>query len=134
MTTEEISYPRLLDRVKAVFIDAIGILLLMVAVSAIFSGIEAVSDNVRIAAFIFIFWLYDPLFTSIFGGTIGHMIVGIRVKKERNEASNISFFHALFRFVFKSMLGWISLLTVTNNKKRKAIHDSIAGSVVVYRT
>jgi hypothetical protein len=29
-------------------------------------------------------------------------------------------------------LGWVSLLTVSGNEKRQAIHDSIVGSVVVY--
>src|ERR1035437_2836289 len=86
----------------------------------------------KIIAFVFIFLLYDPSFTSIFGGTIGHMIIGIRVKRSRNEQRNILFPLAIVRFIIKASLGVISLITVTGNIKRKAIHDFVAGSVVVY--
>ncbi|MBL4715332.1 MAG: RDD family protein [Bacteroidia bacterium] len=125
-------YPKLIDRIKAAFVDVLVLLALMVAVSSIFSSFDNVPDGIRIAAFIFIFGLYDPIFTSMLGGTLGHMIIGIRVKKESNQKDNISFLLAIIRFIIKALLGWISLLTVTSNKKRKAIHDSVVGSVVVY--
>lgn len=130
MTEEE--YPGITDRVKAVITDSIVIVIFMFIVTYVFSNFENVPDNARIIAFIFIFGLYDPLFTSIFGGTIGHMIRGIRVKKENNHKKNILFPLAVIRFLIKALLGWISLLTVSGNEKRKAIHDYIAGSVVVY--
>jgi uncharacterized RDD family membrane protein YckC len=82
--------------------------------------------------FIFIVLLYDPLFTSIFGGTVGHMFQGIRVKKESDEARNIPFFSAMLRYAAKVLLGIISLLTVSGHPKKKAIHDMMAGSVVVF--
>jgi len=68
----------------------------------------------------------------LFGGTIGHFLIGIRVKRERKPEKNIIFPFALIRFVVKATLGWISLLTVSNNLKRKAIHDHMIGSVVIY--
>jgi uncharacterized RDD family membrane protein YckC len=129
--TEE-NYPGILDRVKAIFIDGIIIIVYMFIVSYIFSLFENVPDNARIIAFVFIFFLYDPLFTSLLGGTIGHMIIGIRVKRELNEQKNIQFPSAVLRYIVKASLGWISLLTITANKKGKAIHDMLVGSVVVY--
>ena len=130
MTKEK--YPGLLDRVKAILTDGIVILILIFAFTYIFSLFENVPDYLKIIAFVFIFILYDPLFTSTFGGTIGHMMIGIRVKREANEISNILFLSAILRFIVKVFLGWISLLTVTSNEKRKAIHDYLVGSVVVY--
>jgi hypothetical protein len=59
-------------------------------------------------------------------------VVGIRVKRESNEEKNILFPFAVMRYIVKASLGWVSLLTVSGNEKRQAIHDSIAGSVVVY--
>lgn len=56
----------------------------MVILTLIFSLFANVYDSFRIAGFIFIFLLYDPLFTSIFGGTIGHMIMNIQVKRSSN--------------------------------------------------
>ena len=127
-------YPGVLDRVKAVVSDSVVLVLFMAIVTYAFSIFENVPDNARIIAFIFIFILYDPIFTSVFGGTIGHMMFGIRVKRENNNMKNILFPFAIIRFILKALLGWISLLTVSGNEKRKAIHDYLVGSVVVFKT
>jgi uncharacterized RDD family membrane protein YckC len=130
MTTE--NYAGVLDRVKAIVTDSIVIVVFMFVTSYIFSLFESVPDYARITTFLFIFLLYDPLFTSVFGGTIGHMLLGIRVKRESSEQKNILFHFAVLRFIVKAFLGVISLFTVLGNAKRKAIHDYVAGSVVVY--
>lgn len=127
------NYPGLLDRIKAVMVDSVLLIVFMIIATAIFSAFETVPDFARITAFLFIFFLYDPIFTSSFGGTIGHMIIGLKVKREKDEQKNILFPLAIIRFATKALLGWISLLTVTSNEKSKAIHDSIVGSIVVYR-
>jgi uncharacterized RDD family membrane protein YckC len=128
----EENYPGIFARVKAIVIDGIVIIILMFVVSYIFSLFENVPDYARIIAFVFIFLLYDPLFTTIFGGTIGHILIGIRVKRESNMQKNIIFPLAILRYIVKAILGVISLLTVTGNKKKKAIHDYLVRSVVVY--
>ena len=130
MTQE--NYPGVFDRIKAIMADSIVIILLMFTASYIFSLFESVPDNARIIAFVFIFILYDPLFTSIFGGTIGHMLIGIRVKRESDEMKNILLPSAILRYIVKACLGWISLITVSFNPKGKAIHDYLVGSIVVY--
>jgi uncharacterized RDD family membrane protein YckC len=129
---EEKEYPRVFLRVKAVVIDSIMLLIFMLIAFFIFSAFPDAPEEIRMAVFIFIFGLYDPLFTSIFGGTFGHMIIGIRVKRVRNENKNIIFPLALIRFILKFSLGWVSLLTVMFNKKGKAIHDMVVNSVVVF--
>ncbi|TKG94178.1 RDD family protein [Puteibacter caeruleilacunae] len=131
MPEKETSFARLSHRVKAVIIDSIMLIIFMIAVTNLFDMFESVPDSARITAFVFIFFLYDPIFTSSFGGTIGHMLIGIRVKRENDTSRNIIFPLALIRFLVKAALGWISLLTVTSNKKSKAIHDSIVRSVVI---
>ncbi len=125
-------YPSVSDRVKAVFTDTFIMVIFMIIATLIFSFFENVPDNARMVTFIFIVFLYDPLFTTFFGGTLGHMMNGIRVKREKDETKNIILPLAFIRFIFKSLLGWISLLTITGNKKRKAIHDMVVRSVVVY--
>jgi len=131
-TTMNIQYANLPERVKAAFIDSIILILLMYMCSEIFALFESVSNAWRISASIFIFILYDPIFTSTFGGTIGHSFINIAIKKEDSPEQNISFFTALLRFIFKAVLGWVSLLTTTGNDKRKAIHDYVAKSIVIY--
>ncbi|GAB5473945.1 MAG: hypothetical protein Mars2KO_20440 [Maribacter sp.] len=131
---KEKNYAQLPDRVKAAVIDSILLIAAVYLISEIFAQFETVPQFVRITAFVLIFICYDPIFTSVYGGTIGHSYAGISVKKDRNRNKNISFFAALLRFVFKASLGWISLLTVTGNEKKKAIHDLVAGSVVLEKT
>jgi|JI7StandDraft_1071085.scaffolds.fasta_scaffold13535_8 uncharacterized RDD family membrane protein YckC len=129
--TEE-NYPRVFDRVKAIFTDGLVIIIFMFVLTYIFSLFESVPDNARIIAIVFIFILYDPILTSYLGGTIGHIVMGIRVKRESDEQKNIQFPLAILRYIVKALLGWISLLTINGNKKGKAIHDLLVGSVVVY--
>ena len=126
-------YPKVLDRVKAVMTDSVILIIFIFLITFIFDSFENVPDNARVIAFIFIFILYDPIFTSFFGGTVGHKAFGLRVKRENYQLKNILFPLAIIRFIVKALLGWISLLTVTENKKGKAIHDYLVNSVVIYK-
>ena len=130
----KIDHPGVSDRVKAVLADSMMIILFMVIITYTFAMFENVPDYARIIAFVFVFILYDPIFTSVFGGTIGHMMFGLRVRREKNIMKNILFPLAVVRFIVKVLLGWISLLTVSGNEKRKAIHDYLVGSVIIYKT
>lgn len=124
-------YAILPDRVKAVVIDSIILIAAMYLISEIFAQFDEVPQYIRITAFVLISIVYDPFFTSTWGGTIGHSYSNISVRKEVDQSKNISFFSALIRFILKSTLGWISLLTTGTNEKKKAIHDFAAGSVVI---
>lgn len=130
----EILYPGVFERIKAAVTDSFVLIAFMLILTIIFSNFQHVPDSARIAGFIFIFFLYDPLFTSLFGGTIGHMIMKIQVKRISNPERNIFFPMAVIRFIVKFFLGWISLLTVLSSEKHLAIHDMIAGSIVLHRT
>ncbi|WP_319501667.1 RDD family protein [uncultured Draconibacterium sp.] len=130
---ENQNYPGVFVRVKAVITDSVLLLVFMLGVVALFDRFENVPDFARIAAFVFIFLLYDPLFTSLFGGTIGHFLFGIRVKRANNPEKNILFPLAVIRYIIKALLGWLSLITVSGNKKAKAIHDMVVQSVVIYK-
>lgn len=126
-----VQYAILPSRVKAVVIDSIVLIAAMYGISEVLSLFEEVSDTMRIVSFILIFSFYDPFFTSRFGGTIGHSYSKINVKRENNLSRNISFPVAVIRYLLKTFLGCVSLLTVTGNDKKKAIHDFVAKSVVV---
>ncbi|MFC5282794.1 RDD family protein [Pedobacter alpinus] len=126
-----VEYPGVAKRVKALFTDMLLIILFMMLFTTLFAQFETVADEARIIAIVFIFLLYDPLFTSFTGATIGQRLFGLRVRDEQQPTKNINFFKALVRFLIKAFLGWISLLTVKGNEKRKAMHDMAVGSVVV---
>ena len=124
-------YANVFPRVKAAFIDTIVMVAFMYLASEILNLFGTVPNYVRILAATFIFILYDPIFVSQFGQTIGHSRINLVVRKEGNEEEYISFISALIRFVLKALLGWLSLLTVAGNPKRQAIHDSAVKSVVI---
>lgn len=125
-------YPGVILRVKALVIDSIMLVLMMGAVTFLFSKMENVPEYYRIVAFVVIFILYDPLLTSFTGGTIGHKANGIRVKRSSDHSRNLLLPLAILRFLIKAVLGIISLVTLSFNEERKGIHDFAAGSAVLY--
>lgn len=78
--------------------------------------------------------LYYVLFEGLFGGTIGKLITGIRVR--RKDGGKISFPTAFVRFIGRSvsalifMLGYVLALF---DKKHQALHDKIANTLVLKR-
>jgi uncharacterized RDD family membrane protein YckC len=128
---EENKYAELVDRLKAAITDGLVFVGLMFLVTNIFSTMENVPTSARIIAFIGIFGLYEPLFVSLFGGTIGHYVNGLRVKRDNNLKKNIAFPMAIVRYFIKMILGIISLFTVSSNDESKAIHDTVVHSVVI---
>ncbi|OUS00996.1 RDD family protein [Flavobacteriales bacterium 33_180_T64] len=123
-------YAPLSIRMKAVFVDAIVLIILMYLASMVLNLFDSVAINARIVIFIFLFFLYEPLLISVFGATVGHFFNDIVVKSEKDETKNIIFPLAFIRCVLKLILGWISLLTISGTEKRQAIHDIAASSIV----
>lgn len=130
----KVNYPGVSERVKAAVTDSFVIIGFMFGIALIFSELDNVPDYYRKLAFLFIFGLYDPIFTSLFGGTIGHIAMNIRVKRRNNTSKNILFPLAIIRFIIKFILGIVSLLTVGSSKERLAIHDVAVGSIVLKKT
>ena len=132
---DNVIYPGVSDRVKAAIIDYSLVLPgFMFLITYVFSTFENVPESARMIAILFVIVLYDPIFTSAFGATIGHMIIGIKVTRADNQDKKIIFPLALLRFVLKFLLGWISLLTVGSHKQNMAIHDIVGRSLVVFKT
>ncbi len=125
-----IKYPLLGDRVQSTFIDTILIIVSMFIISAILDRYENVPDWVRIALFVSIWLAYDPLCTSL-GCTLGNYVKGLRVRQHNNPTKKINIVLAIFRYVVKISLGWVSFLTINTNLEKRAIHDFVAGSVVI---
>lgn len=127
------TYATLPDRVKAAVIDGFLLIGAMYGISEILASFNNVPNYVRIILAVLIFLIYDPFFTSFYGGTIGHSYSNIEVKKLSDYNDKISFPIALIRFLAKAGLGWLSLLTVVGNEKKMAIHDYLAQSVVLLK-
>ena len=124
-------FPKLIDRIKAIFIDGIILILLMIIATMIFDKLEYNDSEARIIVYILLL-LYEPILVSQ-GGTIGHRVMKLRIRSINDFSKNIVFPLSIVRYVTKALLGWISLLTVTSSKNKRAIHDMASGSVVIYK-
>jgi uncharacterized RDD family membrane protein YckC len=129
-----ISTPSFLVRIKSMFIDALVIVLLMYGATIVLEVLKADSGMMHTLAFVLIF-LYEPICTTL-NRTLGQAIMGIRVRNfnalsENGIYKNISFPYALFRFIVKTLLGWISFVTIHSDPDSRAIHDKMANSVMV---
>ena len=89
----------------------------MIAMAVLFGAVALASnissDNAARAlgvAVVIILLLYEPLFVTRFGGTLGHIWTNLRVVDDRG--GNVGFGKALVRFLIKSLLGWYSFLTM----------------------
>lgn len=124
-------YPSLSDRVQSSFIDLIVIVVFMaVAANALERYEDEGHDWLRMALF-FGFWaIYEPLCTTL-GFTLGNLVKGLRVRRHSDPSKRINILQAFVRYVLKVSLGWVSFLTIHTNPERRAIHDIVAGSVVV---
>jgi uncharacterized RDD family membrane protein YckC len=126
-TTE---YPNLSDRIQSSFIDGIFIIIMMFVFATILDKYQNAPDWIRIALFFGLWAIYEPVCTTL-GGTIGNLIKGIRVRNHSDNKKHINIFQALFRYIVKFLLGWISFLTIHTNPQRRAIHDFAVGSVMI---
>lgn len=126
----EQKYPSLSERIQSSFIDTILIVVLIYIFSNVLDRYENVHDWVRIVLFVGVFYIYEPLFMS-FGFTLGNYLKGIRVRKNSQPTKRLSFFQSIVRYPVKIFLGWLSFLTIHGNTKKRAIHDLVAGSVMI---
>lgn len=126
----EVEYPTLSDRVQSTFIDSLFILSMMFVLSTVLERYDNPPNWIRIALFFGIWFVYEPVCTSL-GFTIGNYLKNIRVKRMANTNKKINIIQAIFRYVLKFSLGWISFLTMHFNPQRRAIHDLAAGSVMI---
>jgi uncharacterized RDD family membrane protein YckC len=121
--------PSILRRYLSTSIDGIVILVVFIVVSFAVTSSSAFAASTRVAAFLGMFLIYEPVLTS-YGCTLGQKITGIRVRKLAT-LQRISIPAAYLRILFKVFLGFLSLLTIPCTRDRRAIHDFISGSVVI---
>ena len=124
------NYPGIFLRVKAAFIDVFIMIILSLAASDLFSNINA-DSTYKILVFVLIFMLYEPLMVSINKATIGQRLLKLKVEK-LNTGKRLNIVSAIIRFLIKSLLGWISLFTISSNQNNQAIHDIAVNSIVVF--
>jgi uncharacterized RDD family membrane protein YckC len=126
-------YPRLLKRLQGVFID--GIIIPMAAIGTLVALTYAHVDStwIKVLCPLIVVLLLEPVAVCSTGGSIGHHLVGLRVRKE-NADERISFFAAIVRVVVKTFFGLPAFFVAFISRKRQALHDIVAKSLIVHKS
>lgn len=125
-------YPSLMNRVQAGFFDLWIVIAIVMLLSAyVFDTYESESENFRILLFFIVVFIYEPVGVMV-GGTIGYRTMGLKIRCSGNHNKRVNPVQAYGRSVFKLMLGGISFFTMFGDEQRRAIHDKVAGSVVLF--
>lgn len=126
-------YPPTLFRIKAIMIDVIFILVMMVAAAYAIDAVGGVADWIRITIMSLLFIVYEPFMVSAYGGTLGHRLQGLEVRRVSDTSERIGVLMAIIRVIFKFVLGIFSVLTSYAREDNRCIHDLICDTVVIYR-
>ena len=126
----EEEFPLLLDRIQSIFIDLVFIIVLTFFFADLLDKYENAPSWIRVALFFGLWAIYEPLLVTL-GCTLGQYLKKIRVRSYPHSSRRINFFQAFIRYVLKTLLGWVSFLTMGTNKEKRAIHDFASGSVMV---
>lgn len=129
ISASEITYPTILRRYMATFIDGMLILTVMILASYIFSHDTDIARILRVSIILSMFLIYEPFLTSKIC-TLGQKIMGVRVRNVAN-LERISLFQAYVRIIVKIFLGIISFFSIIFSSKKRAIHDFAASSIVI---
>ncbi len=127
---DQSKYPELGARIRSIMIDTLLIMTMMFAATYVLDRFPNASADVHMWIFFFIWLGYEPL-AMTFGTTLGNYVMRIRVRNAKNENSRINILQAYLRYAVKLPLGWLAFLTVGGNPKRRALHDLVAGTVMI---
>ncbi|HYD81353.1 MAG TPA: RDD family protein [Paucimonas sp.] len=125
-------YPRLIKRVLAAQLD--GVIMIVAAMASLVigdsMGVSSLAGKAMLG-FVPIF-LLEPGLMALTGSTIGHRIHGLKVVK-KDGVGRLNIFAATLRFVVKTMFGVLSYAFLFTTRRRQALHDLVARSVVLHR-
>lgn len=128
-----IVYGSFFPRVGAFMIDLLLIFILLVLFYIV---VGEVSESWDSLIWLFLILGYHVFFLGVYSSTPGKMLFGLSVLEETDQ-SKISFMRALGRtlsYFLSSLLLGVGFLKVAFDKvKHKALHDDIAGTIVVQK-
>lgn len=129
---EDVWYGRFPRRIQAMVVDG-AILASLLLLGPALTGVlpAAVSRTVNRAVLLCLV-LYEPVMVSVWGGTVGHALLNLKVVSART-GGRLPFHRALVRFVVKTVFGLISFLFIVLTARHQALHDMAAAAVVQVR-
>jgi uncharacterized RDD family membrane protein YckC len=123
-------YPRLLRRVRAALIDSVIFIAIICVWFWSFGVLENAHAALKVGLLVLAYLIVEPGFVSVTGGTIGHHLMGLRVRDAAKDQP-LGFCRATIRGLARSILGILSLLFMFVTRRHQAIHDYFSRSTVV---
>lgn len=125
------AFAKLSRRIGAVLVDGVVLALALFVVISIISGLS-IRSPFDVALAILLLGSIEPLFVWLSGGSIGHHIYGLRIRRVDVDR-RLGILRSYLRFITKLPLGLVSLVTVVSSRRHQAIHDLLCRSIVVYQ-
>jgi uncharacterized RDD family membrane protein YckC len=122
------NYPSLARRYKAMAIDFVVLLSIMITAMVILGENESRPTVMVLMTLALSF--YEPVL-SRYSATIGQRVMRIRIRNYDAPSQPVGFWQAYIRLWTKGILGWLSFLTVHQNPEHRAIHDVACSTVVI---
>jgi uncharacterized RDD family membrane protein YckC len=121
-------------RVRAWLIDLaiLAAILIVVIILGGFAKDVPGSGRVLLATLIAVPLLYEPIWVSRYGATIGHRRTNLRVVADGTKG-NPGFLRALARFLIKAVLGVPSFVAMAVTPRHQALHDQLTDTTVQLR-
>jgi uncharacterized RDD family membrane protein YckC len=124
-----VKFPALFQRYFAALVDLIFVFFSAYLVSTYTSLFESASLEQFIVILLLLF-TYDALFTSKLC-TLGQLLLNFRVRN-RTGLNKIAISTALLRSAIKILLGGYSLIAMIFNQERRAVHDFVTDTLVIF--
>lgn len=110
---------------------AIDILLLVTTMALAMVAAGESTNQLTIIIALAIGWsFYEPIF-SAYGGTLGQRLMRIRVRDYNRPFRPARLWQVYVRVWTKCLLGWLSFLTVHQNREHRALHDIASSTIVI---
>lgn len=127
---DQSKHPTILRRYLATFIDMVIVLSAFIFLAYVFQGKSGGDSRIMLWIGVAFLLSYEPVLTSRIC-TIGQRITGISIRNLESRG-RISILDAYLRTIVKLLLGIVSFFSIPITRKRRALHDFVARSVVVY--
>jgi uncharacterized RDD family membrane protein YckC len=126
-------YARAAPRLQAYLRDFLVYIAILVAciLAAVAVG-TPIATQVSVIICIAILLFYEPVCIALWGDTIGHLSLGLRIVR-CSDLGPVSFGRALVRTAVKGLFGLWVFMAIYFTRRSQGLHDLVAGTVVIPR-
>ena len=121
------TYPSLLRRYLATLVDLFVVLFVLYLFAH--SPLYNKDSGAEVTWPLWLFVMYEPL-SNRYGMTVGQFLLRFRVRTVKGHG-RVPLWRGLIRVLTKYLLGIISFIRMPIQRERRALHDTIAGTIVL---